>query len=238
MSAKILSALTPIQKEQIYALHPSFPLDDADLFAIYETDGKIRSAAVFLTEDDTTCECFACTDPSFRRQGMFSELLDLSIDELPEDTELIFYTNGTDADCMATLDALEAELILEEHMMELDLASFDVSSFAETSASNPSPVTVKEDVLDHTLTRCYESSCGVVNISVFSSYYYLYGFEIKEALRGQGYGKQFLFQVLTDLIRQNPMPLRLQVSGENAPALSLYKKTGFQITETLFGYLY
>ncbi|WP_243134402.1 GNAT family N-acetyltransferase [Enterocloster asparagiformis] len=32
--------------------------------------------------------------------------------------------------------------------------------------------------------------------------------------------------------------LTLQVSGDNLPALRLYKKTGFHITETLSYYLY
>ena len=91
---------------------------------------------------------------------------------------------------------------------------------------------------DGTLTRNYETEYGIVHSSVFSSYYYLYGFEIREDLRGQGYGKRFLNQVLLDLAKHAPLPLRLQVSGENLPALSLYKKTGFQITETLSGYLY
>ena len=86
MSAIILTELTHAQKEQIYALHPSFPLDEADLFAILEADGAIRSAAAFLKEDETAYECFAYTEPAYRSQGMFSELLDLAIDELPEDT--------------------------------------------------------------------------------------------------------------------------------------------------------
>ena len=238
MSAVILSALTETQKEQIYALHSSFPLDDAELIAIYETDGTIRSAALFINEDDTTYECFAYTEPAFRRQGMFTELLDLAIDVLPEDTEFIFYTNGSDADCMAVLNALEAEPILEEHMMELDLASFAESSCFKTSDPGPGEFFVKEEEIDQTRTRCYKSAWGVVNISVFSSYYYLYGFEIKEELRGQGYGTTYLLQVLSDLANINPLPLRLQVSGDNTAALSLYKKTGFQITETLFGYIY
>ena len=64
------------------------------------------------------------------------------------------------------------------------------------------------------------------------------GPEIFEEYRGQGYGKALLLQVISDLISCNPLPLRLQVSGENIPAVSLYKKTGFQIAETLSGYLY
>ena len=32
--------------------------------------------------------------------------------------------------------------------------------------------------------------------------------------------------------------ITLQVSGDNTPAVNLYKKTGFHITETLSYYLY
>ena len=231
MSAMILTELTHAQKEQICTLHTSFPLDGADLFAVLEADGAIRSAAAFLKEDETTYECFAYTEPAYRSQGMFSELLDLAIDELPEDTEFLFYTNGSDPDCMAVLEALEAELVMEEYMMEISLSEIP-------AADKVNDISVKEIDVEGTRTLQYKSSFGIVNISVFSSYYYLYGFEITEELRGQGYGTRFLLQVLSDLAKRNPMPLRLQVSGDNLPALSLYKKTGFQITETLFGYLY
>ena len=243
MSAFFTSTLNPVQIQQIQTMIASFPMEDADYFAVYETDGMVRSAAAFIEEDDSTYECFAYTAPEYRSQGMFSTLLELTIDEFPEDTEFLFYTNGNDADCMAVLEALEAELVLEEHMMEIDLSSFsdcsvpcsasspDLSGTSSSSVSSL-PLSMSETVIDGTTTWLYENPNGIVNISVFSSYYYLYGFEIK------GLGKEFLLQVLCDLAARNPLPLRLQVSGENIPALSLYKKTGFQITETLSGYLY
>ena len=127
---------------------------------------------------------------------------------------------------------------IEDDMMELDLESFAASSCFKTSDPGSGEFFVTEEEIDQTRTRCYKNAWGVVNISVFSSYYYLYGFEIKEELRGQGYGTTYLLQVLSDLANINPLPLRLQVSGDNTAALSLYKKTGFQITETLFGYIY
>ena len=232
MSASVIDHLNPNQKSQIQSLSETFPLDDVDLFAIYEIDGVIRSAAAFIEEDEFLYECFGYTDPEYRRQGFFFELLDMSIEALPEDSEFLFYTNGNDKDCMAAIHALEAELALEEHMMELDLSAFSAPM------SSDSALTMEEADLDGTLTRIYKTPYGIVHISVFSSYYYLYGLEIQELFRGQGHGKTLLHQVLHDLKTKNPLPLRLQVSGDNSAALSLYKKTGFQITETLFGYLY
>jgi len=234
MPATVTATLNPLQKARIQSMNAAFPVDEADLFAIFEVDGIIRSAAAFLQEDEETYECYAFTEPDFRRQGLFTELLDLAIDELPEDTEFLFYTNGTEPDTLAAIDALEAELVLEEHMMELDLNDW----MMHHKQSSEHPVTMTLASEDEPLTRRYADTYGSVNISVFSSYYYLYGFEIQEEYRGQGHGNRLFTQVLHDLAMLKPLPLRLQVSGENTPAVTLYKKTGFQITETLFGYLY
>ncbi len=236
MSATITTSLQPLQKAQIQSMNSAFPVDDAELFAIYEIDGTIRSAAAFLYEDDDTYECYAFTENKYRRQGLFTELLELAIETLPEDIEFLFYTNGSDPDTMSVLDTLEAECVLQEHMMEIHLSAQKWNKAPADHTETPLSMTCT--TVDNTLTRHYENLYGSVNISVFSSYYYLYGFEIHEKHRGQGHGNQLLLQVLHDLAVHAPLPLRLQVSGENTPAVSLYKKTGFQITETLYGYLY
>lgn len=234
MSIFLTTTLHSEQKEQLLLMNPHFPIEDAAFFALCELDHTICSAAAFLKEDDLCYECYAYTTPSMRRHGYFSELLDAAIEALPEDTEFLFYTDGSDPDCMAALNALEAEQVLSEHMMELNLM------YVQDFVSEPSvpDFTVNRTSMDGTETLFYQNPHGSVRISVFSSYYYLYGLEIQEEKRGKGYGKAFLSQVLCDLAKKQPLPLRLQVSGENLPALSLYKKTGFQITETLFGYLY
>lgn len=234
MSVSVISELDAVQKEQLLSLHPNFPLDDAAFFALYEYSDTLCAAAAFIQEEDLCYECYAYTKPEFRRRGFFTELLDAAIEELPEDAEFLFYINGNDPECTATLEALEAELIMSEYMMELDL------NHVEDYLSKPSvhDFTVSHSYVDGTETWHYQNPHGTVCISVFSSYYYLYGLEITEAMRGKGFGKAFFAQVLYDLAAHKALPLRLQVSGENTPALSLYKKTGFQITETLLGYLY
>lgn len=234
MPATITTTLNPLQKKQIQSINADFPTEDADLFTLYEIEGIIRSAAAFLLEGEYLYECYAFTEPSFRRQGLFTRLLDLAIDELPEDSEFIFYTDKKSPDTLEVLNALGAELVLEEHMMELDLKSWKPDS----SKASDYAFTMTNETVDDTLTRLYSGTHGSVKISVFSSHYYLYGLEIFEEYRGQGYGNALLLQVISDLESYNPLPLKLQVSGDNIPAVSLYKKTGFQITETLSGYLY
>lgn len=244
MSVQITDILNPTQKAQIQSIvnaskekEPvtvSFPVEDADFYVFYESKGSILSAAAFTEESPECYECCAFTAPDHRGRGLFTTLLDEASSRMSEDSELIFYTDGKSKDTLAVLRALEAELVLEEHMMEISLYDFSLTN----PAAVPSEITMDETVLDSTKTYRYTAPCGTLYISVFPSSYYLYGFEIKEELRRKGYGKQFLLYVLNDLAARNPLPLRLQVSGKNIPALSLYKKTGFRLTETLSGYLY
>lgn len=62
--------------------------------------------------------------------------------------------------------------------------------------------------------------------------------EILPHLRGKGLGLQLMNQLIYCLQKTHIRRLLLHVSGSNAPAVALYKKTGFGITETLSYYMY
>ena len=97
----------------------SFPFDEADLFLYFEHDGSIVSAIAFIPIEGLLYECSAFTDPEFRGHGHFSGLLDAGINELPEDSELIFYADKRNSAAAAVLEAIGAEMNSEEHMMKL-----------------------------------------------------------------------------------------------------------------------
>ena len=99
-------------------------------------------------------------------------------------------------------------------------------------------LTVTEAMEGEQAILVFSDAHGSLNISLYGTHYYLYGFEIREGQRGQGLGTSLLIKVLSFLAEREPLPVTLQVSGSNGPALSLYKKTGFRITETLSRYLY
>ena len=250
----------------------SFPFDEADLFLYFEHEGAIVSAMAFIPVEDLLYECSAFTDPKFRGQGLFSELLDEGIEELPEDSELIFYSDKKNTVAATVLDTIGAELDSEEHMMELLPEDFFTSvrltdSLKSSTDSSVSDINIHLEFLDidGTLTLRFHSGHAVINFSVVPSHYYLYGFEVEETCRGIGYGTKFLNKVLAQLLKgkvnnpacvparnagsgtgsaisvsavMDPRPILLQVAGSNTPALALYKKTGFRITETLCCYLY
>ena len=284
MKSYCVSSLDSFRKDQIQTMvntctahdHTSlsFPFEDAALFLFSEYDRRTVSAIAFVPVDDLLFECSAFTDPEFRGQGLFSALLDQGIQELPEDSELLFYVDQKDRNTAAVLEAIGAEQDSEEHMMELLPEDFSTAvrrtDHAESAAAPSGFLTdVQLETLDidGTLTLCFRSGHAIVNFSVFPSHYYLYGFEVERSQRGKGYGTSFLQTILvglfsdtenllTDLytgrtVSDAPVPasscagssdhkrpVLLQVSGDNLPALSLYKKTGFRITETLCCYLY
>lgn len=66
----------------------------------------------------------------------------------------------------------------------------------------------------------------------------LHHVEIREDLRGKGFGTILICTLLEQLAHFDVKHVILQVSGDNTPALSLYKKTGFAITQSLSYYLY
>lgn len=66
----------------------------------------------------------------------------------------------------------------------------------------------------------------------------LHQVEILPDWRVKGYGKILMELLLARLCEAGVRRVILQVSGDNAPALALYKKTGFRVTETLSYYLY
>lgn len=168
------------------------------------------------------------------RNGIFGAVLEKGLSLLPEDTELLFYVDKKSPDALEAVTALGAELLSDEHMMEL--ASDAVSAIKGMGKTGD--LTVTEAMEGEQAILVFSDAHGSLNISLYGTHYYLYGFEIREGQRGQGFGISLLIKVLSFLAEREPLPVTLQVSGSNGPALSLYKKTGFRITETLSRYLY
>lgn len=65
-----------------------------------------------------------------------------------------------------------------------------------------------------------------------------YGFHVHELCRGIGIGESAFCHVLKDLIARGCTQIVLHVAGDNYPALSIYKKAGFRITEILSYFMY
>ena len=240
----------------------SFPFEDASQFLFAERDSRIIAASAFVPVDEKLYECSAFTHPDFRKRGFFSRLLEDGLAMLPEDSELIFYADPDHGCAASVLLSIGAEQDSEEHMMKLLPETFaDYFSDAEHAEETlpAQEISLSFSEIDDTATLCFSAPHAVIYFSIFPSHSYLYGFEVDETCRGIGYGTKFLNTVLSLLLSgqffsghdascsldgvsalKNAVnhPVLLQVAGDNLPALSLYKKTGFQITETLQCYFY
>lgn len=214
----------------------TFPLEGSDLCLLYyDEKGSLLSAAAFTHSAEGQYECSAFTDPAHRNQGLFSELLETALELLPEESDILFFSDGNCPDTEKTLDALEAEFLDREYFMELSPEELRRSSL---NGSSPVPTVPKISVENDIPTLLYQSACGQAKILLYPNTCYLCSLEIREKFRGMGHGKALLKSVLADLAGRTSRPVLLQVSESNGTALNLYKKTGFQITETLSCYLF
>lgn len=212
------------------------------------------AALSFFEEADGSCaECTAFTRPALRRKGYFSLLFDELSLEI-EEIDLYFPVSDPEPGVLAALASLEAVHDRDEYRMELELeeaeACSEVSFHPVSSpdpAGNPSiRLRAQWEAMENDcfLLSFYqgEKAIGTCCLSFFGDSACFYSFEIKEALRGQGLGREALSLTLSLLRKGLPRPgcrrLSLHVSGLNGPAVSLYRKAGFQIKECLSYYLY
>lgn len=68
--------------------------------------------------------------------------------------------------------------------------------------------------------------------------YYLYEVEVKKNSRNKGIATKCLTQLFFQLSREVPLTVYLQVGSYNEPAVHLYKKLGFDISEELGYYVF
>lgn len=215
---------SPVPVAVLGLIFPEFPEQDAD------TD----------SESGASADCFALTHPDWRRKGCFSSLLDAAEAEI-DAYDLLFLSDGRSADALAALNALEAEKLSEEYRMDYDLTNHVCPKDQRQDAFRLTAKMTEEDPqtcrYDFFLSGEAEpiACCRTI---VSGTHVCFYDFLVQEAVRGQGLGEEALLLVLDSLCRQHCEGVYLHVSGSNLPAVSLYQKTGFRISETLLLFLY
>lgn len=224
----------------------SAPLEDGlEYFLGYE-DGKLVSMVFLFFPENSVCECGAYTEPGHRRRGYFAELLEeaLAFVETYEesrqlDVDFCFLTDGKSSDAMAVIEALGAEYWYSEYSMSLELpwAETGPAAAVHSTLSTLSTLSISEAEENLYTAALSGQPIGVCMIIPSGDTVYFYGFEIKSSYRRMGYGQQFLDAMIA-LLADRYRRMTLQVSSQNTPALELYKKTGFRVTETLSYYLY
>ncbi len=217
----------------------SAPLEDDlgyDIFLLYDRERLCAMAFLFFSSD-TACECCAFVHPEHRRKGYFSRLLDPVLElvdtrekTLGQSVDFCFLADEQTPSAMKTLKAMGAEYWYSEYRMIRPLTERD-----QNPLSCPLTVRMEEEHLYTALLG--DRIAGTCAVLPDGPGVYLYAFQIREDLRGQGYGKQFLAAMLSVLSRTSTQ-VTLQVSGQNYIARNLYKKAGFQTAESLAYYIY
>ena len=236
------------QHDHISISCPLDPDDSALHFLLYGTSDntcRLLSVLSVLQYDTESAECTAFTHPDWRQQGFFSRLLSLALESL-EDCDILFPVSGQCPDTMAALHAIGAEPESQELQMELNLTAAGLS---EAGLSEPASLPVllhtgiesETGITEWTLykdTDCTKILGSCQTSAVSDDCVCLHHVEILSGFRGRGYGTLLMQRLLHALQVSHIRRVILQVSGDNAAAIALYKKQGFRITETLSFYLY
>ncbi len=206
------------------------------LLALYKTDEHVW-------------ECSAFTRPDKRQNGIFSALLDAAETAYPEDQFSFPVPDSKEyLPALKVLESIGAELWYQEHLMILEADSPVWNTLSAEPASHllslsKEPCDLDEEG-DSQLIQAFSdgfpvASCALtVTCQNDRTSCCIHHVSVPESLRNKGYGTRFLKTLLPRLKKQGVSRFLLQVSGSNLPAISLYKKTGFRITETLSYYLY
>lgn len=232
------------QKDCISLSYPVLPEDDILChYLLSDSHGRIVSVLGLIPFDSSTVECTAFTHPDCRRKGYFSRLLSHALKSCP-DQDILFPVSGKCQDTMAALASLGAEPECQEYQMELILSDYNPSPesvFHSACCQNlllvpPADILTANASWPFYLKDEPAGSCATSPVSPDTLC--LHHVEILPRLQNKGHGTMLIRQLLAHLQKFGIRRLILHVSGNNAPAVALYKKTGFHITETLSYYLY
>lgn len=206
-------------------------------YLYFDEANRLLSFCAVIPLDESTIECVGFTHPRHRNQGYFKSLLDeISLEW--EDRDIIFSLSTPSDDTAKTLDALCVEHIGTDYLMEYKF--HDAINLSATLPSNLNLVSKQEDdaIISWTL-QLNSTEIGLCEISLLSERKCcLHHVGILETYRSRGYGTYLLQLLLHALEEIGIRNIVLHVEESNTSAVSLYKKTGFLITETLSSYLY
>lgn len=242
-----------------------YPLEEKNCshYLMTSPQGELLAVLGLILYPHSHVECSAFTAPEHRQKGYFYDLMNEAEDEY-EAYDVMFLVDEACKDTVAAMEALGAEMDHHEIQMEFrqrDAAFTDSpdslpAAFAARAGSESSDpdsslaglclVSRKDRFVPQNL--CWElfqeekkgkkllGSCQTLSLS--PSHVCLHHMEIPEKLQGQGYGTCLVRLLKEALAKDGITRILLQVSDDNSPAMALYKKEGFQVTETLACYLY
>ena len=233
-------------------------IEKAEETAVGTEPGELVAALCIYHMGDTKDgkpidEICAMTHPAWRRRGCFTALFSMAKALLRPVLRFGVYPSPSPAgkagggresggagDAETFLEHLGAEFTHKEQFMTLPLP--DPCFKAETE---PLELTIREEAegsgsdSDSAPSATLTVTCpfGECYLTLFGSRAYLFGVLIYRRFRGQGYGYRMLHALLSRLPERGIREVFLEVSSENLPAVRLYEKLGFAVSESLAYYI-
>lgn len=247
----ITSRLSEDQKKEIQALGRACrtwepvtqePFTDSEenadptlpcFYIYYENTFPISFLSLFIP-DGRTAEVTGFTLPGYRNQGHFNELLSCAREELKEQN-LTYYlvSDGKSEDARAMLSHKQLTVDHSEMMMAMPMAELAQlrPACGGKERDLPQDLSVAQEGEEYIL-RKQDQLIGRCRLAFFPGTAYLYGFQIEEGCRHQGYGRLFL-KLLAQTQPEEIHTMLLQVGSRNEAACGLYRSCGFVVTEQL-----
>lgn len=246
------------EQEESFQLKLNFDMlenrskDKQEDFLHYE-EGKL---AAFLGSYyfGNKVELCGMVHPKFRRKGIFSRLLALSLEEVQkQNVEKILLNAPTEsASAKEFLKTISCTFEVAEYQMKwhrTDLVVDDTVTIRPAVSEEDDTAEIQLDKLGFGMNEqqaqemqawTKENSsdqrliieaegriCGKMRVSELNEEAWIYGFAIYPELRGKGIGRRALAQVVK-MENQKGLPIFLEVEAKNAHALGLYESCGFK----------
>lgn len=192
-------------------------------YMLYNGNVLISFLSVFIP-DETSCEIYGNTLPTYRGNGYLQRLLSSSMNNLRNyGIKKIFLVNepGCEAGVSFLNSCPHTSFSHSEYLMRYNMNITPIPLGTLTiSYETESNTEIFESSLNGTpIGGCkVEHNRGVATI---------YEFEIEASHRGRGYGTETLILVLKRLIDSGCHKILLQVNGANKAAHAMYSHHGF-----------
>jgi ribosomal protein S18 acetylase RimI-like enzyme len=239
------------------------PADEINDF-LYYRDGQLIGFAGLYIFNEQEAEISAMTQPAYRRQGIFGQLLAAARAEVRQRrvADLLFFCEWASRPGKARMHALAATYQHSEYRMDLVqavpplpmpdrlrlrpatladvplMAQLDEICFHVPAAFSIARLTEEIDHPDRKNAWLIEldgQGIGKIHLVNNGLENWIAGFGILPAHRRQGYGKIILSQTIARLKAQGIENITLEVETNNEQALTLYQQCGFK---TVTGYDY
>jgi ribosomal protein S18 acetylase RimI-like enzyme len=226
---------------------------------LYYQDGTLIGFLALAGVSDREAEAAGMVHPRYRRQGVFTELVDEAqeICRRHGTYTLLFVFDQRSDSARAFLASIDAEHAFSEHRMQLDAPPGSVPAngaldFKEATLEDADDIAqiiahdaemdaatlrliisckIQEDSRQYYIARVGGEAIGTINVDIVDGDPYIYGFVVRPEQRGRGYGRQMLARVIERVLDEGP-PVFIEVQTDNQVALALYRSFGFNITHT------